>query len=494
MATRKTPVQKATMSALDKPEKFQLSSIGYTGVRMLDGVMKEELDTTLDFPNNIKVYKEMSYHPAINAALSLYQTMVSKATFRIVEPKNATAKERKQAKIINEMLHDMETPLEDVITDIMTMTVYGFSVMEKVYRRRNKASGSMYTDGLIGIRKIAYRNQESIDKFIFDDNGNELLGVKQDLSRLNDPYQRYKGRSELTVVLPKSKVMLFNLGRGMSNPFGVSPLRDVHLPWKYLTAIEQLEAEGVAKDLQGLPVLQIPAQYMSEDASPEQKAIYEQFKNIIRNLQTNSQSGLILPSAVDPDTRQPLFKLDLLSTEGGKKNFDTSKVKDYYRTMIFIGMNADILLMGNTQTGSFALGSIKTSMTGSYVEGILKKIVRVFNDDLIKQIYELNGWDVTRRCVMDYEGFEDADLESFSKAIQRMAAVSMLPRTPEVVNQILTQLGLDELPPDTDLDSLFPQEMQSRSGDGMVEGMPSGTGEATGDTGDASSNNADNAA
>jgi hypothetical protein len=133
-------------------------------------------------------------------------------------------------------------------------------------------------------------------------------------------------------------------------------------------------------------------------------------------------------------------------------------------------------------------------MTGSYVEGILKKIVRVFNDDLIKQIYELNGWDVTRRCVMDYEGFEDADLESFSKAIQRMAAVSMLPRTPEVVNQILTQLGLDELPPDTDLDSLFPREMQSRSGDGMEEGMPSGTGEATGESGDASSNNADNAA
>jgi hypothetical protein len=260
-----------------------------------------------------------------------------------------------------------------------------------------------------------------------------------------------------------------------------------------LTTIEELEAVGVSKDLQGLPVMYIPAQYMSEDASDEQKAIYEQFKNITRNLQQNSQSGVILPSAHDPETRTPLFELKLLSTEGGKKNYDTTAVKEYYRAMIFIGMNADILLMGNTQTGSFALGSIKTSLTGAYIESMLKRIVQTFNDDLIRQIYELNGWNVARRCKMDYEGFEDVDLESFSKAIQRIGAVGYLPRNIEVVNKILNALNIDNLPEDANLEELLPDN-QSKSGQGMEEGMPAGTGKATGSSGDGSSTNSDNTA
>lgn len=487
MATRKI-VEKAK---IDKPEKFQLSEVGYSGSRMFDGVTQEETIRDLNFPNSLSTFREMSYHPAVNTPLSLYNSMISKAKFRILPPKDPSKKEKKQYEAIESMFNDMDHPMEDIIVDIMTMSIYGFSVVEKVFRRREHSKGSAYDDGLIGIKKLALRNQESIDKFIFDETGNEIIGVKQDISRLNDPYNRFTKRIETQVVLPKSKFMLFTVGRNKTNPYGTSPLRDVYLPWKYLTTIEELEASGVAKDLQGLPVMYIPAQYMGEDASTAQKAIYEQFKRIIRNLQQNSQSGVILPSAVDPDTRQPLFKLELLSTEGGKKNYDTTAVKDYYRTMIFIGMNADILLMGNTQTGSFALGSIKTSLTGAFVESMLKNIVRVFNDDLIRQIYELNGWDVSRRCTLDYEGFEDVDLESFSKAVQRIGAVGYLPKNIEVINKILTSMNIDTLDEDANLDELLPQD-QSKAGQGMQQGMGSGTGNATGDSGDGTTSNLDN--
>jgi hypothetical protein len=435
----------------------------------------------------------MSYHPSINAALTLYNSMMQKAKLRFVPPKDATAKEKKQAKQVEEMFHDMETPLENVIEDIMSMGTYGFSVIEKVYRRRQFKEGSNYNDGVIGIRKLALRNQESIEKFIFDDDGNELIGVKQDLALLHDPYYRFNGRrerGEMTVVLPRSKFMLFTVGRNRNNPYGVSPLRDVYLPWRYLTALEELEAAGVAKDLQGLPVLYIPPQYMSEDASPEQKALFEQMKNIVRNLQANTQSGVILPSSVDPETRQPLFKLELLSTDGGKKNYDTDKVKDYYRTMIFIGMSADILLMGNTNTGSFALGSIKSSLTGAFIESMLKRVVQTFNEDLVKQIYELNGWNVSRRVHVEYDGVEDMNLEEFSKAIQRIGAVGYLPKNLEVVNKILAALNMDVLPDGADLTELLPDN-QSRAGDGMESGLSNGTGEGVANE-DTTSTNTEN--
>jgi hypothetical protein len=468
-----------------------MTEVGYSGLRMFDGVTAEETMRELNFPRSNKVFKEMSYHPAINTALSLYNSMIGKATFRFIPPKDATAREIKQVEMVESMFIDMDRPIEEVMIDIMTMATYGFCVLEKVYKIRKKSKGSLYDDGIVGIKKLAYRSQESIDKFEFDDDGNNIVAVKQNLSLIADPYLRYSRRPHMEIILPREKFLLFNMGRNTSNPYGQSPLRDVYVPWKYLTSIEELEAMGVAKDLQGLPVLYLPAQYMSEDASPEQKAIFDQFKNVIRNLQQNSQSGVILPSAVDPDTRAQLFKLELLSTEGGKKSYDTTKVKDYYRAMIFIGMNADILLMGNTETGSFALGSLKSSLTGSFVESVLQRIVRVFNDDLIKQVYELNGWDVSRRCKMDYEGFEDTNLDEFSKAVQRIGAVGYLPKTIEVVNKVLSAMSIDTLPDDTDVKSILP-EKDTKAGEGMKEGMGSGTGSSNGSSGDQTSSNNDN--
>jgi phage gp29-like protein len=164
--------------------------------------------------------------------------------------------------------------------------------------------------------------------------------------------------------------------------------------------------------------------------------------------------------------------------------------------MIFIGLSADILLQGNTNVGSFALGSIKNSLTGQTVEAYVRRIVETINKDLIRQIYELNSWDATRMCRLDYEGFSEDSLEEYSKAVQRMAATSMLPKTLDVVNNNLRMLGIDELDADTtqeELDEML-GDMTSKSGQGLTEGLPSGTGQANGMSGNASDLNNDNLA
>jgi hypothetical protein len=95
-------------------------------------------------------------------------------------------------------------------------------------------------------------------------------------------------------------------------------------------------------------------------------------------------------------------------------------------------------------------------------------------------------------CEIDFDNVEGTDLETLSKAIQRVGAVGYLPKTLDVVNRILEGIGVDALPEDTDLDEVLP-ESTSKSGEGMKEGLPSGTGDATGG-GDTSSNNNDNTA
>jgi hypothetical protein len=482
-------IEKATMG--DTPERFKMSEAGYLGLNVYAGVTQDEIKKELNFPNSIQTYKQMSYHGTINSALSLFDTLISKADWKFKAPKDATPAEIDQARVINEMMQDLSGQTwADFISEALSSNVYGFSVHEKVYRRRTKENGSKYNDGLIGWKKLPIRNQETIQRFVFSDDGNEILGVRQDLTQVSDPYNRYTQRSNLAVVLPRSKIMLFRAGKHKGDPYGKSPLRDAYLAWRFLSVIEEIEANGVAKDLAGLPVLKLPPQYLAADASPDQKAIRAYYENVMRNLQINQQSALILPQAYDQDTRQPLFSLELLSLNGSKA-MDTSKIKEYYKNLILTSLFADLLTMGQTGGGSFALGQIKSSLSGNAAEAMLKKITQVINDDLIRQTYELNGWDTSRMGYMDFDNIQTEDLESFSKAVQRYASTGMLEIDRDVLNRVRESVGIDAKPEDEEPNLATMPANTSRSGDGFAT---AGEGTATNPSGtDTSSNNLENA-
>ena len=252
MAARKKAIEKA-VSPLDQPERFRLGEMGSLGLRTFSGVTQDELKAELNWPRSINTFRDMSYHSAVNAPLTLFENIISKATWTYKPPADATEEEKEQAKIINQMMQDMEQPWSEFIRDVLSSNVFGFSVHEKVFRKRYKANGSLYDDGIIGWKKLPIRVQESISKFIFSEDGNEIIGVQQNLSAINDIYNRFSKRSNL-INIPRSKFLLFRTGKHRCDPFGKSPLRDAYLAWRFLTALEELEATGVAKDLNGLPV------------------------------------------------------------------------------------------------------------------------------------------------------------------------------------------------------------------------------------------------
>ncbi len=489
---RKSQNNSVQKAVVDTPDRFKLSESGYLGLNVFNGVSNDELKKELNFPHSVNTYKQMSYHATINSALTLFENLIGKADWKFKPIADATPEELKQAKIINEMMQDLtDQTWSEFISEAMSANMYGFSVHEKVYRRRLKANGSKHDDGVIGWKKLPIRNQETIEKFIFSEDGNEVRGVKQNLSAISDVYNRYSSRTNNEVILPRSKVMLFRAGKHKGDPFGKSMLRDAYLAWRFLTVIEEIEANGVAKDLAGLPVLKLPPQYLSSEASPDQKAIRAYYENVMRNLQLNQQSALILPQAHDPDTRQPLFELELLSLNGSKA-MDTTKIKEYYKNLILTALFADILVLGQSGGGSNALGQVKNSLSATAAEAMLKKIRDVINEDLIKQTYELNGWDTSRMGQMDFDNLEIEDLESFSKAIQRFASTSVIEVDRAVLNRVRESIGVDALPDDAEPNKDYLPEMTSRSGDGF---KTAGEGTGTSPSGtDTSSGNLENAA
>ncbi len=478
MATRKKAIEKA-VSPLDTPERFRLGEIGSIGRPTFAGVTQDEIKRELNWPQSISTFKSMTEHSAVNAPLTLFENIISKATWTYKPPEEPTEEEKNQAKIINQMMQDMEQPWSEFIRDTLSANIFGFSVHEKVFRKRLKANGSLYDDGIIGWRKLPIRVQESISRFLFSEDGNEIIGVQQNLAAINDIYNRFSKRSNL-INLPRSKFMLFRTGKHRGDPFGKSPLRDAYLAWRFLTALEELEATGVAKDLNGLPVLYLPAQYLAADAPPEVQAIRQYYEGVMRNLQMNEQSAVILPQVIDPESKQPMFKLDLLSVDG-KKNFDISKIKEYYKNLIFTSLFSDVLVLGQSSTGSFALGAIKNSLAGAYAERLISNIAEVLQNDLIKMTYELNGWPTDRMGTFDFDGIEPADLDTFSSAIMRMGASGYVPKTLEVINTVLANLGIDLLPEDTVLADILPED-KSRSGDGAASGTGNGTSNSVAST------------
>jgi len=473
----------------ETPDRFRLSEIGNLGLSVFGGVTDSELRRELNFPRSIITYKTMSAHSSINSALTLFDNLIGKAKWNMVPPKDASEEEKRQCRVVEEMMHDMEGTWPEFIRDVLSMNLFGFSVHEKVYRKRYLSNGSKYNDGIIGWKKLPIRSQETIEKFIFSEDGNDILGVKQNLSGISDQYNRFSARINKEVILPRSKIMLFRSGKHRGDPFGKSPLRDAYLAWRFLTALEDLEATSVSKDVSGIPVLSIPPQYLSEDASPSQKAIKIYYENALRNLQMNQQTAFLLPLAYDEASKQPLFKLELLSSDG-KKSFDLNKIKDYYKNLIVTSLTSEVTSMGQTQVGSFALGSLKNSMSGLAAEAMIKVVAEVLNKELIEQTYELNGWSVARAGTLDYDGIEDVDLEQLSKSYQRYSSTGLLELDREVLNAVRTSVGIDPLPADMPPQTDILTGATSKSGAGFAT---AGEGTATTPSGaDTSSNNTEN--
>lgn len=472
----------------DQVPKFKLSEIGVAGLRMFAGVPVEDFHSELQWPRAANTYKKMACSVPINSALMLYQNLISKVDWRVKPPKDATAEELNQVKFVEECLNDMEIPFRKVVQDALSSNVFGFAVLEKVYRRRNKSSGSMYEDNKIALKKLALRNQETIYGFVMSDDNSEVLGVKQNVNMVTS-----QSLDSGTIIIPRNKFVHITTGNNRSDPFGSSPLRNVYIAWRYLEALSEMEAQGISKDLVGLPVMRVPAQLLSPDADPVQLQTLESLKQILRNLQSNAQSGIMLPSAMDETTKTPLFDLELLTNNGGQKTFDLNQIKNYYQNQIYTGLFADVLILGTNGVGSFALGTVKNSLTGAAVESMLDNFVDAFNRDVIRQLYELNNWDVTRACTLDYENLHSADLETVSKFWQRVASVGLVEKDRAVLNSIRTSVGIDPYPDDEEPKQELITPETTRSGDGMQKGSGNGTSDSVAGT-DNSSNNLDNSA
>lgn len=485
MAKRKVKKAVAPMPRL------RLGEIGTVGLKQYGGHIAEENRRELRFPEACKTFRTMSQDATIKSAISLVEMMIARVDWTIdlgIEP-DATMKAR--GEFLESVINDMEHSFADFIREVTSMYTYGFSVHEKVYRRRTFETGSSYNDNKVGIRKLPVRSQDTISRWVYSDDGRELVGLEQSLAGVQNG-DRYVNLSHDGIIqIPRKKFMLFRVDAKRDNPEGNSPLRGCYNAWLFRRQIEEQEAIGITRDMNGMPTLYLPPRYMSEDASDSEKAIFEYYKNVIRNIQMNEQSGLILPQAFDPESRKELFKFELTSTQGGKM-YDTDTIIKRWDNKILMVLFADMLKMGQDQVGSYSLAGAKTNIMAMAIEARLKEIQDTLNNDLIPQLFALNGEILTAKELpkLCYGDLDEVDLDEFSKAIQRMGSVGALELDRPMANKIRESIKVVPKPMDEPVDKEEIMGGESQAGDGMAAGGGNGASKRASGRDNAAANNA----
>lgn len=478
-----------------------LGEKGYTGLLVLGGEIFEECSAELRWPQAGETYKKMAKDGAIAPALELVEMMISRVPWVVKIPEGYEEELKDKAEFIRQCMNDMEDDWQSFIRQVASFNRYGFSVTEKVYRYRDgKRTGSKYSDGLIGIKKLPIRSQDSIDGWKWKNKGRDLAGLYQNVIVPGQPedysgwdFVASGGEETVRKFIRREKFLLFRNNPLKDSPTGISPLNGCWQAWKYKKAYEESLAIAVAQDSNGFKVLYLPPQYMKADATEEDKAVFQEYQKILANMHQAKQSGLILPLITDNDGNK-MFEFDIKSVTG-QKSYNTKEIIDHYNAEILTCLFADFLSLGNNGSGSFSLAESKVSIVEMAIESKLMEIRSQLNHDLIPQLFELNGWSTDVTPYLDFGSVAKESLDEVGKFLQRVASVGLLPKTPQVVNWIMRQADIP-FRVDNDMDQedlneiLTPNE--SGASEGMESGMPSGTGNNNGSSGDSSINNNEN--
>lgn len=445
------------------------SEIGITGLKKANKRIIDEANRAFQFPAYLKLLDEMRNNPTVGAGLNIYRMMLGKVEWTVEPPLGASDVQKDRAKFIASLMDDMEHSWASFLTEVETYLEFGFCVSEKVFRRRLKQNGSKYNDGRVGIRKLPIRSQATICGWLYSEDGRELIGVEQSLANVVDA-NRYVAltKNGTTIKIPREKFLHFRADATKDNPEGRSILKSCYLAYKQLQLIQEQELLGLSRDLQGIPVIGLPAEWMDlSKATDAQTASVTAFTNMADGLSTGNQASVIIPLLYDESTKNPLVTFDLLESKGGK-NYDTSAIIQRLQNDILTSLSCDVVRLGGNSGDSFSLAETKTNLLSLALAYRLKEIKEVLNNDLIPAIFAANGWEDTDLPKFATSDFDNVSLEEFSKYLQRVKSVGLLELDREVMNKVRTTMGVSPRPADEPVnedDMLLGQEADvSKSG------------------------------
>ena len=364
--------------------------LGVAGDNVTNGQIRaDEFLPELRGKKAIRKYREMRDNDSTIGAVMYATEQVLRDVKLHVKPANDSDAAKAEAEFVKSVLDDMDHTLDDHVSEALSFLSYGFAWFEVVYKRRegmqttNPKKRSKFDYGRIGVRKIAIRAPWTVNKFDVDRVSGDVLGLFQDTGRFNGEH-----------YIPVNKSLYYRTTSINGDPSGRSVLRNAYTSYEYLNNLQSIEAIAVERELAGIPVARIPAEYLSNDASSAQAGFVNNLRQILRDVKFNEQGYIILPSDTYPDkdgapTNVRLVDVELMASNG-KRNIDIDPIVKRYQHDIARSVLSEFLLLGS-QGGSYALSKSKTDLFLRALESYIQAIVDVLNKQLVERLWELNG-------------------------------------------------------------------------------------------------------
>jgi len=365
--------------------------LGVAGDNTYNGQIRaDEFLPELRGKKAIRKYREMRDNDSTIGAVMYATEQVLRDVDLKVMPDNDSAEAKEEAEFVKSVLDDMDHTLDDHIAESLSNLSYGFAWFEVIYKRRNGPTErsdkkrSKYSDGRMGVRKIAIRAPWTISRFDVDQQTGDVKGIYQDGSGYNN-----------SNYIPTRKSLYYRTTTINGDPAGRSILRNAYTSYEYVNNLQSIEAIAVERELAGIPVARIPAEYLSGDATAAQSGFVNNLQSILRDVKFNEQGYIILPSDTYPDkdgapTNQKLVDVELMSSSGSR-NIEIDTIVRRYQHDIARSVLSEFLMLGGGNTGSYALSKSKTDLFLRALESYIQAIVDVLNKQLVERLWELNG-------------------------------------------------------------------------------------------------------
>ena len=349
------------------PERALLNVVGGVGTDMSGGYIYEEYNPKLQGLAGIKIFDKMRKGDAKVFATLLACELPIRSTKWTIEPfveegGIASSQDVLVADLVRRNLFETMTMTWDqMLTEILTMLPFGFSVFEKVYR----VIGSE-----VMLKELAPRKQTTIEKWEMDDGE---PGIKQFLP---DELKTGENKGQTTANIPAEKLVLFTWRKEGNNYEGVSLLRSAYKHWHFKDTFYKFDAVRQERQAVGIPVVYIPSG--ADDADKEEA------KRIVENIRSTEHSGIVMPG---PKEDGWLFEFAHVNGNDGTQIYESIK---HHNQEIANNILAQFMNLGQTDSGSRSLGESQTEFFLMAMESVTKHIEDVFNKYVIPEIVDLN--------------------------------------------------------------------------------------------------------
>lgn len=397
---------------LAAPPVPMVAQLGVAGLKSYNGAITEDFLSQLRGKDAAKLYGEMAANDGIvSAMLYACSMLIRKAKWR-VESANDTPEAVAEREFVEGVMDDMSHSWPEFVEECTSFLTYGYAPFEIVWKQRigpdesEPAKRSKFTDKRVGVRKLAIRAQDSVERWLFSPEDGGLAGMIQH----TEQGQR--------AIIPIQKMLLFKTTSSKGNPEGRSCLRGSYVSYIRKKAVEDAEGRAALRAA-GIVVLRIPGMLMSADADAEQQQAYAAYKTLVVNIAKDRQGGLILPS--DVVEGKYAYELDYIVGDG-RRPADMGPIIDRHNKTMATSILADFIFLGQQAVGSFALSSDKTQLFAAALGSYLRAMEEVLNRYLLPRLWKLNGLKTETMPKIKASEVEQPSLAELGQYVQQLTA------------------------------------------------------------------------